>query len=190
TYFSGAFDTVSALRAQTSTMPPGFAVAGVHMTLVAALQSCSTVHPAALNSHHLNCTGAAPPVAAAVSVIVVPGGCGAARSAVTVTAVIAARIANGRRANFSSAFASPPPLSAPTSPMPLRFALPGFHMTLVAALQSCSTAHPAGLYTHHLNCTGAAPPVAAAVSVIVVPGGCGDARSAVSVRAVTAPLFT
>src|SRR5437867_1311779 len=68
-------------------MPTGFAVAGVHMTLAAVLQSCSTVHPVALSTHHLNCTGAVPPVAAAVSVIVVPAGCGDSGVAVSLTSV-------------------------------------------------------------------------------------------------------
>src|SRR5437773_12192664 len=92
---SGLSAEVPAFRAHTSTRPTGFAVIGVHVALVAALQSCSTVHPVALYTHHLNCTGAVPPVAAAVSVIVVPGGCGAARSAVTVTAVIGPTDRNG-----------------------------------------------------------------------------------------------
>src|SRR5881396_3050022 len=98
-------------------MPTGFAVAGVHMTLAAVLQSCSTVHPVGLYTHHLNCTGAVPPVAAAVSVIVVPGGCGAARSAVTVTAVIGptdSSIAYGKSANFQAY----PPRSRRSAPRP------------------------------------------------------------------------
>src|SRR2546428_6221310 len=99
-------------------MPPGFAVAGVHAALVAGLQSCSTVHPAALNTHHLNCTGAAPPVAAAVSVIVVPGACGAARSVVTVTAVIGGRTTCGRSAYVSGSFATAPTVRAQTSTTP------------------------------------------------------------------------
>src|SRR5437867_4222085 len=187
-YFSGASARVSALRAHTSTLPMGFAVAGVHMALVAGLQSCSIVHPvAAPYTHHLNCTGAAPPVAAAVSVIVVPACCGAARSAVTLTAVISGRIAYGRSAYCSGASASDPALRAHTSTMPTTFAVAGVHMPLAALLPSSSTVRPAALYTHHLNCTGAALPVAAAVSVIVVPGGCGAARSAVTVTAVTGP---
>src|SRR5439155_9949700 len=112
-YFSRASASVSALRAHTSTLPMGFAVAGVHVALVAGLQSCSIVHPvAAPYTHHLNCTGAAPPVAAAVSVIVVPGVCGAARSAARVTAVIGGRIAYGRFAYCSGASASEPALRA------------------------------------------------------------------------------
>ena len=74
--------------------------------------------------------------------------------------------------------------------MPIGFTVAGVHVALVATLQSCSTVHAAPLYTHHLNCTGGVPPVAAAVSVIVVPGGCGAARSAVNVTAVTGPLTT
>src|SRR5881397_1591505 len=93
----------------------------------------------------------------------------------------------GKSANCSGLSASDPALRAHTSTMPTTFAVAGVHMTLVAALQSCSTVHPVALYTHHLNCTGAVPPVAAAVSVIVVPGSCGAARSAVTVTALTGP---
>src|SRR5205809_336156 len=102
-------------------MPTGFAVAGVHMTLAAVLQSCSTVHPVALSTHHLNCTGVALPVAAAVSVIAVPLGCAPARFTVTPLAVTGARIAYGRSAYVSGAFASVPVLRAQTSTMPIGF---------------------------------------------------------------------
>src|SRR5207249_4862221 len=142
-------------------MPTGFAVAGVHMTLAAVLQSCSTVHPVALSTHHLNCTGAAPPVAAADSVVVHPCGSGAARSADTVTAVTSRSlcVANGRATYFTGAFDTVSALRAPAPTMPPGFAVAGVHAALVAGLQSCSTVHPAALNTHHLNCTGAAPPV-------------------------------
>src|SRR5256885_16711343 len=72
-FFAASSSGVPALRAHTSHRYwPG--VVGVHGRLVAALHSCLTVHPVdALYTHHLNCTGAVPPIAAAVSVIIVPG---------------------------------------------------------------------------------------------------------------------
>src|SRR5439155_10315409 len=87
-HFSGASAKAPTLRAHTSIVPARFAVAGVHDELADALHSCSTAHPVALKTHHLNSIGAVPPVTVAVSVIVVPGGCGAARFAVMVSAVI------------------------------------------------------------------------------------------------------
>src|SRR5436309_11613030 len=111
-YFSATSLEFPALRAHTSNIywP---AVAGVHARLVAALHSCNTVHPAASNIHHLNCRGAVPPAAAAVSVIVVPAGCGDAGFAVSVTAVTGALTTSyGRSAYFSGASLGFPALRA------------------------------------------------------------------------------
>src|SRR2546426_623193 len=139
-------------------MPIGFAVAGVHMTLAAVFQSCSTVHPVALDTHHLN--PAVPPVAAAVSVIVVPAGCGDVRSAVSVTAVREPLTTlNGRSAYASGAFFGFPALRAHTSNVYWP-GVAGVHGRVVAGLHSCSTVHPLAPRIHHLN--SAVPPVAAA----------------------------
>src|SRR5206468_956948 len=138
-HFSGASAGAPALRIHTSTMPCGLTASRVHMSYAAALHSCSTVHPVALNTLHLNCRGAVPLLAARhscstghpvalnacrlagtgavgagagdVSGIVVPGGCGAATAAVTVSAVTAGigtagiRIGYGKSIHVSGASA-------------------------------------------------------------------------------------
>src|SRR5438093_793593 len=140
-YFSATSLEFPALRAHTSNRYwPG--VTGVHARLVAALHSCNTVHPVASNIHHLNCRGAVPPVAAAVSVIVVPAGCGDAGFAVSVTAVTGALTTPYRcSAHFPSTSLEFPALRAHTSN---RYwaGVAGVHGRLVAAFHSCNTVHP------------------------------------------------
>ena len=86
-YASGAFVMAPLLRAQTPTRYPAFAVPGVHANVLLAAQSRRTIHVTPSKTHHLYCSGATPPVAVAVHVMLVPVGCGAALSAATVNAV-------------------------------------------------------------------------------------------------------
>src|SRR5437870_5455832 len=132
-------------------MPAGFAVVGVHARLVDVFQSLSKVHPALSRTYHLNCA-APPPVAVAVSVIVVPGACGAVRSAVNVTAVIGAPMTYGRSNHFSGA--SVVVVSrAHSSIMPDGLGVDGVHASVVAVLQSRKIVQPVVVNAHHLNST-------------------------------------
>src|SRR5439155_13523671 len=76
---SGTSAVTPLLRTHTPTRYAGFDVAGIQANVLPTAQSRAMLHVVPSNTYHLYCSGAAPPVAAAVQVIVVAGGCRAGR---------------------------------------------------------------------------------------------------------------
>src|SRR5439155_826549 len=99
---SGTSAVTPLLRTHTPTRYEGFDVAVIQANVLPTAQSRAMLHVVPSNTYHLYCSGAAPPVAAAVQAIVVPGGCGAVLSADSVTAVTrGCWSANGRELKAS-----------------------------------------------------------------------------------------
>src|SRR5437762_102944 len=84
---SGVSAATPLLRTHTPMRSREFEIACLHANVLPTAQSRTTFHAAPSNTYHSHCLRAALPIAVAVHVIIVPGGCGAVLSAATVTAV-------------------------------------------------------------------------------------------------------
>ena len=145
-----------ALRAQTLTLKLGFATAGVHANVLAVLHPPCGAQVAPSNTNHLYCCGAMPPTADAVNEIDEPGGCGAARSAASVTLETREDVVGGggddggaavplitKAASVDACSASTvlAPLRAHTLTLKLGLLLAGVHTNVLAVLQPVCADH-------------------------------------------------